>query len=348
MSIRYLAATRLPGLGLLTFLAAGCDAIQVRTSVDTPGHHKETFSGRSNTKEALESARAKLESSEYAEADVENYAERAGAAFTSGATRHGEVSSANLIKEAKTVFKKSASAHPKSASVFKAKGKFFATLASKNLAWEALSESQTDAETVREDARQEAVASRHAAFKAEPSLEALKAFVSHSESPNGKITQKDLFDACKATRPTVKEVDDKYELLSYCLRASGSKEPSTGLSWASGLDRAFFAADLARRKREQAAADAAWRREQANAPAQPSQPAKVNWVNVEVKNECNERIEYCIDQPPSTLNTSANGHTTTTHTAIRPGSRIQLKKGGQCSFTIYTVGESNGTVVLCN
>jgi hypothetical protein len=83
-------------------------------------------------------------------------------------------------------------------------------------------------------------------------------------------------------------------------------------------------------------------------PSQPPKPAKIDVVSVEVRNECSEKVEYCVDSGGSTLNTSLGGNTSTS-SQMRPGTEIQLKKGSSCSTTLFTVPESadRQKVILC-
>ncbi len=81
---------------------------------------------------------------------------------------------------------------------------------------------------------------------------------------------------------------------------------------------------------------------------EPPKPEKIDVVSVEVRNECSDKVEYCVDSGGSTLNTSLGGNTSTS-SQMRPGTEIQLKKGSSCSTTLFTVPESRDRqkVVLC-
>ena len=83
-------------------------------------------------------------------------------------------------------------------------------------------------------------------------------------------------------------------------------------------------------------------------PVQPPKPEKIDVVSVDVRNECSDKVEYCVDSGGSTLNTSLGGNTSTS-SQMRPGTEIQLKKGSSCSTTLFTVPESKDRqkVILC-
>ena len=83
-------------------------------------------------------------------------------------------------------------------------------------------------------------------------------------------------------------------------------------------------------------------------PAVTPAPAAITSVNVEVKNECATKVEYCVASTGSTLNTSLGSNTSTSH-SLSPGARVQLKKGGSCGATVFTVPASKDgqKVVIC-
>lgn len=77
-------------------------------------------------------------------------------------------------------------------------------------------------------------------------------------------------------------------------------------------------------------------------------PEKIVSVSVEIRNECSDKVEYCVDSGGSTLNTSLGGNTSTS-SSLGPGTKIQLKKDNRCGTTVFTVPESKDRqkVVLC-
>lgn len=85
----------------------------------------------------------------------------------------------------------------------------------------------------------------------------------------------------------------------------------------------------------------------ASGPSAPP-PEKIISVSVDLRNECSDKVEYCVDSGGSTLNTSLGGNTSTSST-LRPGTKIQLKKDNRCGTTVFTVPESKDRqkVVLC-
>jgi hypothetical protein len=85
-----------------------------------------------------------------------------------------------------------------------------------------------------------------------------------------------------------------------------------------------------------------------SAPREAPKEPPISSVSVEVKNECSEKVEYCVESGSSTLNTSLGGNTTTSHT-MRPGDKIRLKKGSNCAMTIFTAPASRDRqkVMLC-
>ena len=54
-----------------------------------------------------------------------------------------------------------------------------------------------------------------------------------------------------------------------------------------------------------------------------------------LENKCGAKVDYCVEDG-STLNTSLNANTSTTH-RVSPGAKIRLKKGGSCADTVYVV-----------
>lgn len=85
-----------------------------------------------------------------------------------------------------------------------------------------------------------------------------------------------------------------------------------------------------------------------NRSADKPTESPVSIVSIDFRNECSDKVEYCVESGSSTLNTSLGGNTSTSST-LSPGTKIQLKKNNKCGMTIFTVPESRDRqkVLLC-
>lgn len=78
-------------------------------------------------------------------------------------------------------------------------------------------------------------------------------------------------------------------------------------------------------------------------PVAPPKEPEITSVRVVVSNGCDTKVDYCVEDGASTLNTSLTQRTTTTH-SVKPGAKLRLKKGGSCGDTLFTVPAEKGEV----
>ena len=83
------------------------------------------------------------------------------------------------------------------------------------------------------------------------------------------------------------------------------------------------------------------------APTKPVE-APITDARLYLTNDCAKRIEYCVEDGASTLNTSLNSNTSTSH-SVRVGARIKLKANGSCGTVVYTAKAERDEqkVLLC-